>query len=333
MEYLEKLLKSKRLPIKNILDSRCTITEKVDGSSLQYYDGKFYKRPNKDSEVDEKKLIDEFVFARHQFYVDAIESLNVTKLSDSEYSDKIINFEILGDDNHFSKRDKDLILISIYDKDGKRLPVDDTEKLGKILKVNTVQTLVKDGHIKDIGIDIDKLCSMHTNEEIWKYILPLFKKKMNVQKDTEGFVFSFDCNGSNRNYKVNNPDFRDYISKNTRNNDNSDNQEYDDVMIRFLKLYGNKRISNKRKRLDKIITIIAKHACDFVQVMSVIRNVKDKCVNVEYLSSLKPNEMKIINEHTELKDLLFLVINAFDTKKKNGFLITTDTQEKINKLI
>lgn len=304
MEHLKDFLKHKRLPIKDILNSYCIITEKIDGTAFQVsYDNNeitFSKRSYSLNTISKNK-IDDFDLILNKNYLNAFEVISpyISKIM-YDNNIKILNFEIFDDNKnnhiiHYNNRYKNnIVLLSGYYKDNTEIYKKDIIRIADILNVS-VNIPIYLGTLNNINelLNTDNI----TDEYIWNHIISNIEDKF-LHDDIEGYVLQFyDNDNCIRTLKVQNPIFQKKLE-----NHLLEEQEYRkynfeniyDYIIKVFKEYPDVFHLSYDTYIAKLLELYhVQVECNNEQSDTLI-NIEKTLENNEILKNLSINNLPLI---------------------------------------
>lgn len=304
MEHLKDFLKHKRLQIKDILNSYCIITEKIDGTAFQVsFDNNelvFSKRSYSLNTIS-KNHIDDFDLILNKNYLNAFKIISpyISKIM-YDNNIKILNFEIFDDNKnshiiHYNNRYKNnIVLLSGYYKDDTEIDKKDIIRISDILKVSVNNTIYT-GILNNINelIDTDNI----TDEYIWDLIISNIEDEF-LHDDIEGYVLQF-YNGSNsiRTLKVQNPIFQKKLE--THLLEEKEYRKYNfeniyDYIINIFKEYHIISHAPYDTYITKLLELYNVQIETNNEYTNILINIEKKLENNEILKRFSINKLPLI---------------------------------------
>ena len=332
MQHLSTLLNYKKLDIKEILSSPCTITLKLDGNAFQsvYKDNRlsFHKRPySPDKEGQELNEIDT---ACYTCYNNAYSTLRKYESILKNY--EIINFEILDNEvKHIIKNTKKVIvLLSAYKRiDGELTEVDRSELRAIVTKIPEITIYPALATLVTLNEDfIDCIISSANKgdyNDVWKYFCDLLR--VNPKAGIEGFVLEFFTKEKKRTYKLVSPLFKssidEHLEEEKRLREDINLEDVYSFIINSINTSTKVKMYSKNHTYFQTLLymyIFLENSHFFENNLININN-KLNLLKLDQLNDIKINKYFVesyINEKTEFKyiNILNFIIIGFRNKRE-----------------
>lgn len=220
MQYIQTLLNAKRLDVQSILTKcKCTLSVKVDGSSLKVYKNpdtgkiEFYKRAWEANALGAK--LTGFDLSIQPMYEPAMRYLLEPENEEVFVEGMVYNFELFdysGTNKHIIEDVKykhNLVLLSIYELgNGEEMPKEHVEYIAKQLDVDCKQYLLYKESLDDV---FAMHLISHADDDF--YVFNFFVDEFGLNDNIEGLVLQIDDVVTNtekiqkRVYKIQNPEY------------------------------------------------------------------------------------------------------------------------------